>query len=370
MKCPYYWNSTMKLRPRIFGMLAGGAIGDSWGFPVEVWSPERIMSTYPGGVSGYVDPIGHKWFKPETMPAGSVTDDTQLTLATIEGLIAGYEAAENSRAWRDYMDAIAHAHCEAMNKTTAGWGGTSRDAVKSLCKGVSWTESGVSGEKRGTGNGVPMKISPLAAWHCSPVALNFPKRMNARCVQFSAMTHYTRMSAEAAIWHNSFVYLTLLSDPETYRPWDTFDTVFDILWGDKERQDHAAFDLSHLTDCADQLKKPFTRLSELRESLPYLTLDQLRQEFGNGSCYVYNSLPFTYAGFLRSQPSMDTIKWLVNAGGDTDTNAKMAGELVGALYGLDYFERVENRWALEGLRPIYKIIQLGIQFCNTFGIME
>lgn len=67
-------------RARVRGCLLGGAIGDALGGPVEFSSSAEILAAHPGGVRTFVAG-GHDW------PAGTVTDDTQLTLFTVEGLI-------------------------------------------------------------------------------------------------------------------------------------------------------------------------------------------------------------------------------------------------------------------------------------------
>lgn len=74
-------------RDRVLGSLLGGAIGDALGAPVEFWSRERIVAT-----------VGH-WGVREYLPTrfgdahgtGLITDDTQMTLFTMEGLVAAYE---------------------------------------------------------------------------------------------------------------------------------------------------------------------------------------------------------------------------------------------------------------------------------------
>ena len=65
---------------RLFlGCLLGGAVGDALGAPVEFMKLEEIRARFgPGGVTGLEDGV---W------PAGSITDDTQLTLFTAEGLL-------------------------------------------------------------------------------------------------------------------------------------------------------------------------------------------------------------------------------------------------------------------------------------------
>lgn len=69
-------------RARVRGCLLGGAIGDALGGPVEFRSAEEILATHPDGVREFVA-AGAGW------PPGTVTDDTQMTLFTVEGLIRG-----------------------------------------------------------------------------------------------------------------------------------------------------------------------------------------------------------------------------------------------------------------------------------------
>ena len=67
---------TPKPESRIHGCLLGGAIGDALGAGVEFSSLAEIRRRHgPAGITGYVDPVGR------------VTDDTQMTLFTAEGLI-------------------------------------------------------------------------------------------------------------------------------------------------------------------------------------------------------------------------------------------------------------------------------------------
>ena len=61
------------------GCLLGGAVGDALGAPIEFDDIERIRSDFgPDGVSDFVEAYGR---------TGAITDDTQMTLFTAEGLI-------------------------------------------------------------------------------------------------------------------------------------------------------------------------------------------------------------------------------------------------------------------------------------------
>lgn len=65
---------------QFFGCLFGAAVGDAIGAPVELLSLSQIRVKY--GIKGVNDFYPWKVF-----PAGSYTDDTQMTLATVEGLV-------------------------------------------------------------------------------------------------------------------------------------------------------------------------------------------------------------------------------------------------------------------------------------------
>ncbi|GAB2610473.1 ADP-ribosylglycohydrolase family protein [Kribbella endophytica] len=67
-------------RARVRGCLLGGAIGDALGGPVEFRDGRSIVAEHPDGVRTFLAG-GNNW------PPGTVTDDTQMTLFAVEGLI-------------------------------------------------------------------------------------------------------------------------------------------------------------------------------------------------------------------------------------------------------------------------------------------
>ncbi|ONM46413.1 ADP-ribosylglycohydrolase family protein [Nocardia donostiensis] len=70
-----------KIFDRVRGAMLGGAIGDALGWPIEFYSLPQIRSSY--GEAGVTD------FLPGRVPGApqQITDDTQMTLFTAEGLL-------------------------------------------------------------------------------------------------------------------------------------------------------------------------------------------------------------------------------------------------------------------------------------------
>lgn len=83
---PPTWRGKRQLRRtvqgRFQGCLLGGAVGDALGAPVEFMKRAEILRRFgPAGITGYAPAYGGM---------GTITDDTQMTLFTAEGLIRGW----------------------------------------------------------------------------------------------------------------------------------------------------------------------------------------------------------------------------------------------------------------------------------------
>jgi len=89
-----------EVRARFLGCLLGGAVGDALGAPVEFMSIEEIRVKF--GRPGIRD------FVPAYGRLGAITDDTQMTLFTAEGLIRGWIRGQ-TKGITSYPGVIAHA---------------------------------------------------------------------------------------------------------------------------------------------------------------------------------------------------------------------------------------------------------------------
>ena len=70
------------IKDRIRGSLIGGAIGDALGYPVEFVTYNQIRNSY--GDEGITK------FQLNSKGVAEISDDTQMTLFTANGLLFGY----------------------------------------------------------------------------------------------------------------------------------------------------------------------------------------------------------------------------------------------------------------------------------------
>ncbi|MEU0841932.1 ADP-ribosylglycohydrolase family protein [Streptomyces sp. NPDC005962] len=97
------WDESAARRARIRGCLLGGAIGDALGNPIEFASLSRIRETHGGaGVTGLVPD--------ESGVIGRITDDTQMTLFTTEGLIRAHARASAQGTGGDEIGMVRQAY--------------------------------------------------------------------------------------------------------------------------------------------------------------------------------------------------------------------------------------------------------------------
>lgn len=130
------------------GTMVGLAVGDALGLPTEFISRARILARFgPQGLTGFAPGNGH--------PAGTFTDDTQMSLAVAEGLLA---------AQGEDLDELLRCICSRF----VAWarspdndrapGNTCLAGCRNLERGVPWREAGVANSK---GCGTAMRVAPV-----------------------------------------------------------------------------------------------------------------------------------------------------------------------------------------------------------------
>jgi ADP-ribosylglycohydrolase len=222
---------------------------------------------------------------------GPLTDDTQLTVATCSAIIAANRvdpaaiAAEFAR-WH-------------QQRRFSGLGSSTLKALTELAAGQHWALAGAKGE-RAAGNGAAMRIAPLA-FCLNPFDDDDRRMIRDVC----RITH-----------HHDEAYLGALAICQAIHLIELQQTPLHGVIGKVAMS---------LPDCCvgDRLRE----LDLLEGKLP---VQEVATRFGNTG-YVVESVPLAiYAAGMFQSSVEQVLRDVVGCGGDADTNAALAGQLLGA----------------------------------------
>jgi ADP-ribosylglycohydrolase len=342
---------------RFKACLLGVQIGDAFGMPFESMKAEEIEKAMAGKkVSTFFAPVQTKFSSLSSLQPGDTTDDWQLTRANAESFIycLGYDQLE-----------FAKRHVEELYSCTAGWGGTTKEA---LLKIEEWFHGGRNGQNpmlpvteckvgHGGGNGVAMKIAPFGLYYSlhSPDFLR--ETLLPVVIAHGRMTHKdprASISAYAVAWLIAkFVSEYFLdADPaalkELISETEAAETIFIREYGviECDKQDLFSARLKRLT-APGVLNDPV----------------MMAKQVGTG-CISVESVCFGIGLFFRHPDDLlAAISEAVHAGGDTDSTASIAGALIGAFAGLRAIPEELANFRLEFRESLYLGEQLFLAAC-------
>ena len=294
------------LEEKIVGCLLGGAVGDGLGGPYEG----------KGGGAGAAE---------EGRAAWRLSDDTQLTLATCEAVIGSGGLVE--------PEAVA-ARFAAWHRAgrVTGVGASTYKALTELAAGGHWALVGNKGE-RAAGNGAAMRAAPLA--FCLD-----PEDAAARRT-FRDVCRITHHNEEA---YAGALAVLLAVRAAAFGGWAGGAGLLALVSG--------GLPDSRVRD----------RLAELSGLDHPATAAEAAGRFGAGG-YVVESVPLAlYAAQRAARVGFEgALRELVEAGGDTDTNASIAGQVSGALEGAG----AVPGWMLRRLPNLADCERIARQFAET-----
>lgn len=264
------------MRDRILGCILGGAIGDAFGRPYEGLQPPIVISE------------AGEW---------RLSDDTQLTLATCEAItICGGSVDPAMIAGR-----FAGWH---RARRISGMGSNTLKALTELVAGGHWALVGGKGE-RAASNGAAMRAAPLA------FCLDPNDHVERRTIRdVSRITHHHEEACAGAL------AVVVAVRAAAGGLWDGSNDLLRLV-------------VESLPDT--QTRDRLVALSEIEEETPLL---EIARRFGC-SGFVAESVPLALRGAsrIRSLDFKNVLVELIACGGDTDTNASIAGQVAGALIG-------------------------------------
>lgn len=270
---------------KIYDAIMGLVVGDALGVPYEF----KKRGTFKT-----VDMVG---FGTYNQPPGTWSDDSSLTLATLEsigrlGKVDLADIMENFSQWLNCGSFTPYGEVFDV-------GGGTRRAIDRFNKGIEPLNCG-GRSHMDNGNGALMRILPL-----SFVPHTFNNVFNV-----SKLTHSHEISLMACV-----IYVSIVDE---------------LLAG--EDKEEAVQDGLNGIRYAMTIPNEFERLPVIQ----YVKRDEIRS-----SGYVVDTLEAALWCVLHGTDYKSTVLMAVNLGEDTDTVAAVAGGLAGIIYG---FEDIPIKW--------------------------
>lgn len=349
------------VQDRFLGCLLGGAVGDALGAPVEFMSRTEILQRFgPQGVADYVPAYGR---------LGAITDDTQMTLFTAEGLLRSHMRGCVKGINPSYTGVTANAylrwlHTQGDSRDSdpdreddeSGWliqqpdlhhrrapGGT---CLSALC---AMKNPGERAQNDRKGCGGVMRVAPVGLylwrryWE-APAAAENTFELGA---ELAAITHGHPTGHLTA---GVLAVLVLALTDGASLP-EALDTAKAIL----REKDHHAETLASI-ELAE-------RLARSDEIPPADAIAQL----GRG-WVAEEALAIAIYCTLVAPSFRDGVLLAVNHDGDSDSTGAITGNLLGATHGLN---SIPSAWleSLE-LREVITELANDLYACKDWAIDE
>ncbi|EFY99994.1 ADP-ribosylglycohydrolase [Metarhizium robertsii] len=298
---------------KVVGALLALHAGDSLGASVEFESHAQIRTRYPHGLRDIIGGGPFSW------PAGHATDDTDMT----RGVVLAYRAARG----RPGQDVAVLAGNNFLDWYTGNWPGRkpgSRPAdmgaatMAGLDRFSSTRDPDRSGAGRGSaGNGSLMRCLPTGLFQRDP------DRLVRESVRISSITHDDeRCTLSCAVYNRIVAALIRGTAPGSA-------VEAGLVLAERLQGGHG------LVSQAVELGR---RLSVERMARHGPDAAEMK---GCCSGYVLETLAVAVAAVLDKRSLEDVLVDVVRIGRDTDTNAAVAGGLLGARDGV---EAIPARW--------------------------
>ncbi len=291
-----------QLRDRFRGVLLGVAVGDALGAPLEFQSardPDHYVT----------EMIGGGWLR---LAPGEWTDDTQLTLVTVESLL--------QRRVFD-PDDIARRFVAWYEAGPPDIGNHTRHVLDAIKRGVPWEQASQAAQEA-----APESAPNGSLMRCAPLALFFyrnPVYVATLSPVLSRITH-AHPDCEAAC-----VFLNVL--------------LTHLLTG----SDRLAAVEAARTACEDGSDDLLERIEHAQEA----------ENTTSPTGWVLDTLEVALWAFLHTASLDSALLMAINRGEDADTVGAVTGALAGAYYG---FSGIPDRW-LESLKDRPQLIDYADQ---------
>lgn len=318
------------IKSAIFGL----SCGDCLGVPVEFLSRNELKA----------NPVKDmREFGTYYKPKGTWSDDTSLSLATLDGLTENIDLsviANNFVQWKYF-----NKYCQDK---VFDIGNTTSRAIAKINLALSKNEFSEDIEYGGTGtsngNGSLMRMIPVALYlYIYKDKYDSLEKRREFVYKLSALTHATLLCKNSCHIYVEYALLLL----KGYNKYDAFSMIIKIF----KEEVNSAWEFAHFKNL---LSEDFKFKNEKDIS---------------GSGFVIDSLYASLWCLLTTDNYSSCVLKAVNLGEDTDTTACIVGGLAGILYGINNEKGIPQKW----IDNIYKktiIEDIIDNFCLNNNIMK
>ena len=288
---------------RIRGGLYGVACGDALGATVEFMSVEGVKRQY----GQLRDIIGGGWLK---LKPGEWTDDTEMTLAVAEGIMANAqdpieEIGKRFLAWRDTNPPDIGVTTRSVFSFT--------DRFMPPVTNKNWITAAKKVHERSdrtAGNGALMRTLPVA------LTFNAEDEIYQKAIDIASMTHF---DPQAGLTCAVYCLIARAFFNGVGSKKAALAVASQITWTLTPKEHWSAW-----------------------ECISFELFKLPRQEkYLNPSGYTVDSLICSLWALVYHESLEDVILAAVNLGGDADTIGAIAGGLAGVYWG---YEAIPKRW--------------------------
>jgi ADP-ribosylglycohydrolase len=288
-------NAGDRLEETALGMIYGVALGDALGAPVEFEMLSRIREEYgPRGIQELPEPA-------------RFTDDTQLTLALAEALVAAGHLDLGAVMEAVSREFVAWLHSQEDPRNVRSPGGSCLYGARQLAAGAPWWQSGKPNSK---GCGAAMRVAPVGYLYQH----DLPK-LRRVAADTAIATHHHPAAQVAAVAAAFLVKLAL------------------------DRMPPEGFVAALKGEISGQNRSVDLALKRLEEALAMTSSDAALEHIGEGWVAEEAVLAALYCFLQAPGDFRMVIRLGANTQGDSDSIASIAGGISGAFLGIEALPR-------------------------------
>lgn len=313
--------STLSLKNKIIGSVLGGAYGDAFGLPVELWSKDFLQKkldsykefTFTVNNLKYLNTI-IKTHKNDFI--GEYSDDTEMSLNTIESILNC--ATINS-------EKLLGTFKKNYNKNRGYGSNTSKILENSINNEDKIQQS--------DSNGGLMRICPVAIWNSYTNNYELMKDIKNN---LKVTNHDTNKSIQVCYLFSKIINNFIKTNNITIDDFITF-LEKELENGDKDYKYNYDEIKDYIFEVLNNYKNDNNKSNEYKlvDNMYTYSTDcvETLQKVINALLYHWNN-------------PLESLSYIVSYGGDTDTNAGILGSIQGTRFGdayiIEKFNIIEN----------------------------